>query len=741
MSDFEDRARRAARAVRDEVTSAPHDVDRGVSRAKRAARRGQVSMVASGLAAILVVTTIGSGGGGSGESPDTITFGNDGTPFELATSLQAFDECDDTLAYFKREAPELVLESPPTMPLRGAIEDFAAPNSAQESTNSAAGLPGSSVSTTGDGDTDVPDYSRTNVVEAGVDEPDTIKTDGRRIFTVTNSEVQLLEVTPSGAVLRSRLDNVDAQSILLDKNRLLILGVPEPKVLSNDVNNVSYDSSAALYDVTDISKPALLSKLTFNGSIVDARLVDSQVRLVTLATPRIDIDYPTFDNNGNVTEAWKTTVRDTIANSTLEQWLPQYVLTDRGGKEIGKGQLIDCDAVAAPTTFSGLSTLGVATFDMSDKLDVDDAVGVIAGGQQVYATARNLYVSTTDYSTDGWRPKTFLHKFLTSDQGKTTYRASGEISGELLNEYAMSEHDGVLRVASTVITAGGFFKESATHGVVTTLAEEGNQLVQRGQVSGLGIEDNESIRAVRFIGTKGYVVTFRQTDPLYVIDLRDPANPQRVGELKIPGYSGYLHPVGDDLLLGVGQAGGDVGCPTCGVLPADELREKASAPEPVTAQGVQFSLFDVSDPANPKRLATKTYESGQALAEQDAKGFLYWAPRQLAVAPMETYNGQNLFHGAVLLKIGQTTIDELAKIEEPQGGILRSIVIGDHLYTLSQDALTQTDLDSLQRVGRVTLTTLARNEGPTQRPGSSPSPDGPVIGPTGPGSTQERGTR
>ena len=117
-----------------------------------------------------------------------------------------------------------------------------------------------------------------------------------------------------------------------------------------------------------------------------------------------------------------------------------------------------------------------------------------------------------------------------------------------------------MRVASTISERRGWVNSrQTTEGLVTTLHEQDGALRQLGQVGGLGRQDNESIRAARFIEERGYVVTFRQTDPLYVLDLRDAAAPKVVGELKIPGYSGYLHPVGEDLLLGVGQSGVDAG--------------------------------------------------------------------------------------------------------------------------------------------------------------------------------------
>ena len=217
---------------------------------------------------------------------------------------------------------------------------------------------------------------------------------------------------------------------------------------------------------------------------------------------------------------------------------------------------MECADLARPEEFSGLDTVAVSSFDMASALQSRMTVGVIAGGQQIYASNTSIYVSTTDWSLDGSPAITSLHKFVTAQSGASTYKGSGEVPGTLLNQYAMSEYDGVLRVASTVSERRGWVNaRQVTEGVVTTLHEQDGALRQLGQVDGLGRQDNESIRAVRFIEDRGYVVTFRQTDPLYVLDLRNAAAPKVLGELKIPGYSGYLHPIGENLLLGVGQSG------------------------------------------------------------------------------------------------------------------------------------------------------------------------------------------
>ena len=347
---------------------------------------------------------------------------------------------------------------------------------------------------------------------------------------------------------------------------------------------------------------------------------------------------------------------------------------------MSSGRLVDCPDLSRPGTFSGIDTVAVSSFDITSALQDRRTVGVVAGGQQLYATDTATYVTTTEWSRAA-EPTTNIHKFLTAPSGATAYHGSGTVPGSLLNQYAMSEFGGVLRVASTVSGLRGWVNsQMINEAVVTMLREEGAALKQIGQVGGLGRKDNESIRAVRFIGNQGYVVTFRQTDPLYVLDLRNPAAPKITGELKIPGYSGYLHPIGTDHLLGIGQSG---------------------------KGKVQFSLFDISDPAAPRRIDTQSYGWGNAAAEFDPKAFLSWEPRKLVLAPVTSYDRKGLgLSGLVMLRADAGGLREVGRITPPQsdGEATRSLIIGNEVYLLSSRALQSNSLDGGHRlIDRVKL--------------------------------------
>ena len=380
-----------------------------------------------------------------------------------------------------------------------------------------------------------------------------------------------------------------------------------------------------------------------------------------------------------------------VETSTVDNWLPHYVFEDLSGGEskLTKGLLLDCTDVRHPGTYSGLSTLSVLTVDLGASLALGKGVGVFSEGETIYASKQNLYVTTTPWRPQQWDLEgegeglglqSYVHKFSLASNEQAEYIASGEVRGRVRSQWSLSEHEGDLRIATTDQQS---WDSATSENFVSVLRQTGDELVQIGQVGGLG--KGEEIQGVRFIGGVGYVVTFRQTDPLYTIDLHDPTKPAMVGELKIPGYSAYLHPIADDLILGVGYDGTEEGQLTT----------------------LQLSLFDVSDLKAPKRVqqAALGEAFGWSEAVFDHKAFLYWGKSKLAVVPMESYSWdentmtETQFAGAVGYTIdaqdGIVPVGQIDHSTEPQNpdeyywmpSIRRSMVIGDQILTLSDVGL------------------------------------------------------
>ncbi|MDQ3630449.1 MAG: beta-propeller domain-containing protein, partial [Actinomycetota bacterium] len=553
-------------------------------------------------------------------------------------------------------------------------------------------------------------FSGTNVQEAGVDEPDIIKSDGRRIVAIANAQLLVIDVTGPAPVLRGRLglEGSGHQLLVRDDTALVMATVapgapdspalpstppasprqaagtapaspsPSPPVLppspSPGIGRPDLRGATRLVEVAldDPAKPTVRRSLTLDGALVDARLTQGTARVVVTSPPRA-LDAGDVEDAG------------------LRTWVPKTVLRSRVTGRTFERSVVPCDDVRRPKAFSGLDLLSVLTIDLDRGLFSVDRDAVLAGAQTVYASPDSLYVASRPYSraveAGTGAPddvRTQIHRYDARGTSATTYRATGDVPGFVLNQYAMSEHQDRLRVATTsepLWFGDGTATESESR--VTVLGEDAGRLNTVGSVGGLG--KGERIYAVRFLGDRGYVVTFRRTDPLYTLDLSDPTAPRVRGELKILGYSAYLHPVGEDRLLGVGQ----------------------DATERGQATGAQLSLFDVSDAAAPKRVAQAALGSGTSTrAEFDPHAFLFWDPTRLGVIPVERYGAADQrFTGAIGFRVGRDALSEVGRLAHParQGvgapPIGRSLVIGARLYTLSYDGLQAANLADLVPVG------------------------------------------
>jgi hypothetical protein len=364
----------------------------------------------------------------------------------------------------------------------------------------------------------------------------------------------------------------------------------------------------------------------------------------------------------------------TLAKSRLAQWIPTYQL----GKAAPHA-MVQCRDVMRPAAYSGLGLLTVLTIDLSQGLAPVDSTAVMTDGRIVYASQTDLYVATEKWNvrplpaTPEQPPQgqvsTQIADFDISDPTKTTYVGSGTVPGYLLDQWSLSEFQGVLRVVSTN-SPSWWGNDTTTQSFLTTLKPSGGSLVQVGQLAGLG--QGEKVDAVRFDGNTAYVDTFRQIDPLYTIDVSNPAQPKELGELEIEGYSSYLHPIGDGLLLGVGQ---DV--PT------------TTQSEP---SGSELSLFDVSNLAHPTLLAHVSLGPGWSDAETDHHAFLYWPATGLVVVPL---NGKaEAYH---VSRSGGFQL--VGAVAHPTGSITRSLVDRTSLVTVSDGGVQANDLSTLAMLG------------------------------------------
>jgi hypothetical protein len=733
-------------------------------RPRRLRRPAALSVALAGLALLGAACSSsgpqsanGAGGAGGRNSGSGLT---DLPVLRLASALQPFAACDELLGHLKAEATDRVTEyglagAGGYYPYPGIVTDALSGRAAEGglATPSAAAPPTTAAGAFADADagaslnaeasTGQPAYSGTNTVEAGIDEGDTVKTDGDHLYLVTGGRLQIVATGGGQPALAGELALPGYPTQLVKVgDTLLVTGTPDQDgqlgsgAARSSTRPAFFAERSALWqiDVSDPAAPALQRQLVVDGSVLSIRMTGDIARVV-VRTPPPDLGFVTATSPSAADPAIETN-KQIIAGSEIDDWLGGYQLLDAGGGQISSGRLADCSEVARPADFHGFTTTSVLSVDLAGGLSEPNASAVLADGQQVYASAQHLYVAlgpwqdprifATDVATDvdgdpqadAEDTTTSIHRF-TFDGDRAAYSASGEVTGSLMNDFSMSEHDGVLRVATTAGSPWMWGSAPSSESYVTTLRAEGAELTPVGQVGGLG--QGERIYAVRFIGTNGYVVTFRQTDPLYVVDLADPANPAVTGELKINGYSAYLHGLSDGRLLGVGQDATDEGRVT----------------------GAQVSIFDVSDPANPQRTAAYAIPNGWTSAEGDYKAFLYWQPEQLVLLPLSSWqpDGTN-FNGSVGLDIGetitergritatpvqpdcgpvpvttlavpeQTTTDEQAPIAvgEPapfcppwSAPFDRNIVVGDVVYSISYGTVQASAIADLSPLGQLAL--------------------------------------
>jgi len=621
--------------------------------------------------------TNNSGGSGSGQ---------------FLRGLTQFADCSAFLDHVKAVANERVgpygLDGGPVYYLEGdvvfeelAVDGDAGAVRADQPADQAADEPAAAPATGGD-DSGDGSFTGTNVQELGIDEPDIIKTDGDRILVVSENRLSYVDISGSEPVLTDQITVLEGWGhelfFLGDRALLFTNGgnwggpMPVEPMLDTATSDPSgdaeaqfaepsieedYDFGAEYYgpaahvfeiDLSDPNQLSIAGSMRIEGQYLSARAIGNHVRLAVSSIPnQLPWLYP---QNPSGEQRATEANRQIIDESTLEDWIPSYQLS---GHDVSDGgPLLTCGGMHHPAEFSGFEVVSVLDLDLSSGLvngfDPNHAVGVLASGQTIYSSNDRFYVATTkwagadlandeslfrewsdDYQTD-------LHAFAIAPGEPSQYVASGTVRGSLLNQFSLDEYQGHLRVIGTDGSPWDDRNLSETRLVV--LDEQGDRLVPVGEVGGIG--KGEQLFSARLIDDIGFAVTFRQTDPFYVLDLSEPTDPRIAGELKIPGVSTYLHPIGDRMVLGIGQDATEEGFQT----------------------GLKLSLFDVSDPTDPREVSVWTMPDSNSPAEWDHRAFQMFG--STAIVPVQDWSNQ--FNGVILFEIAET-ITEIGRVSHFKG--------------------------------------------------------------------------
>lgn len=540
-------------------------------------------------------------------------------------------------------------------------------------------------------------YNDTNVQETGVDEADLVETDGEFIYLLQGQELLIFDARPAEELKllsRTKLEGY-AGGIYLDGDRLTIVSQSWGPYYAANVALTSIwpgpsqgKFTVTVLDVADRTAPKLAAQTEFDGNLVSSRMIEG--RLYLTSSSAIDLPIPLFEQiegpTGVTPGLWKVeSEADYRARirPLLQNQLPHY--TVRTLSDPGTQQLL-----SAPTDIykpGGADDLGLTSVVVLDTRAAKPApIGAAsvmgATGQMIYASENNLYVVSTQWLTDVTgvgTSKTEIRKFHFTPSG-IELAATGVVDGAVLNQYALSEHAGYLRVATTE----SWGSNARNH--LFVLGEQGTELTVVGALRDLA--PGERIFSTRLMGNRGFIVTFRQVDPLFTLDLTDPTNPRVVGELKLPGFSNYLQVLDENTLLGIG-------------------RNTDPANGPVGA--ILVTIFDVSDMASPKVKDQYRFTSGEWTSADYDPHQVLWDPdsHTLAFPAMSPYtetpvdsNGDGVPESYTYRQESSLWVFDVSPAQgiELRGKavhdreLLRGLRIGDVLYSISVETVRASSL-------------------------------------------------
>lgn len=610
------------------------------------------------------------------------------------------------------------------------------------------------------------DYSGTNNQEQGVDEADFVKTNGYNIFFVDNGVLHIMDVPEFGQIEHASTTDIQGSPVamMLNEDNLV--------VVSTVYNwNIDYDdplqeamgwsddwygwrtntlTKFTVFDISNSSSPEVNRELYIEGYYMTAREVAGTVRTVThtwmnIPDLRTWISYPDDYWTVDYSEEERRNMREVAAQEamehnqqvmseiSLEDILPQ--VHERIGSEIITHHMDgdDCSDFAAPEDALNRGYTSIFTIDLiSEELDFE-ADHIVGNWPLVYSSQDTLII--TENAWDWWwfwghddlMESTNIHTFDISQPGETTYAGSGRVDGTILDQFSISEYEGVVRVATTTGQWGRWWMENPTpmENHVITLSHAldvdtgKTRLLEMGRVDGIAY--NETIWSARFVEDRAYIVTFENMDPLWTIDLSNPTSPTIMGELKVPGVSTYIHPLSDDAIL------------TIGLGPADEETGLG-----LDWSNTRLSLFNVSNFSDPQETQTLSLSpvedptDGWAWAWSEAtwehKAFQYWAPKGMLAVPLNTYrydyyydeNGHYHYEydwvsKLMIVNITEEGMELHGEVDHSQFydteeyhwwssyNIRRSIFMGDYIYAISHAGITVTHLDTLEEVDALQL--------------------------------------
>lgn len=540
------------------------------------------------------------------------------------------------------------------------------------------------------------DYSKTNVQVEGVDEADIVKTDGSYIYYVTSNKIVIVNAQNSNdlkivsQIKYEEKEDFYPSELYVNNNKLIVIGEEN----SNSYNKlIEIDSAysipnkahtiAKVYNIENKDNPKLDREVKIEGSYLSSRMIGDNIYFIA----NKDLYSYMFKDKE-------------ISELNEEEFKPKYIDTATSEEE---KCLAYYDIYYFPES-EDTSYLNIAGFNINNNEEANVQT-YLGAGTDIYASEDNLYITRVKYEYKDSKlygyynnhdVNTYIYKFKL-ENSKPTYVEAGSVPGAVLNQFSMDEKDGYFRIATT--DSKNWNSETDTNNLY--VIDENMKTV--GKIEGLA--KGEKIYSVRFMGNRAYMVTFVETDPLFVIDLSEPTNPTVLGELKIPGYSKYLHPYDENHIIGFGE------------------NTKTNEYGGVVTDGMKMALFDVSNPVKPKELYSVNIGDRGTYSEilNNHKALLFSKEKNIIAFPISIseeigkYKDKLKFQGAIVygldLEKGFTEKGKIAHMQIEDGyrdydytkNVERIIYIKDSLYTLSEGLIKSTNMNTMQEESKVEI--------------------------------------
>lgn len=533
-------------------------------------------------------------------------------------------------------------------------------------------------------------YSKTNTQEENVDEADIVKTDGNYIYYLSNQKLTITAVDgddlKNTATIEFKDDEYSPRELFIKGNKLILIGSKyerggiEPlKENAKDKERKLYYPSykdytvIKVYDIAKKEKPEESRTVEVEGYYISSRMIDNNIYLIS-------------NKNINAYLCKNYEIDELNEDAFKIQYLDTALSSDE--------KCIDFTDVRCIPNMETPNYLNVVSFNVenNEKANIDTYLGA---GTEIYSSEKNLYVTKTnyEYETEKNKRSTEIYKFNLVD-GKCKFQKTGEVPGTIINQFSMSEDGEYFRIATT--DNDSWKQENNTNNLYVL----NNELEIVGKIEGLA--KGEKIYSVRFIGNRAYMVTFVETDPLFVIDLKDPTNPTVLGELKIPGYSKYLHPYDETHLIGFGE---------------NTKVVNYGYGDRVVTDGMKMALFDVTDPNNPKEMYSVDIGDKGTYSEllYNHKALLFSKEKNIIAFPISVTEGdyEVEFQGAIVygltLENGFELRGKISHMKDnyeryhSENRVERIIYIGDNLFTLSEAMIKATNMNSMQELSSIDL--------------------------------------